>query len=266
MSWARSTSAAACGEVLRGEPPVVGDDDALRLLAAVDDVRGRPRRRSGGRSRTCNRPRPGRASRRSRRRSCVGVGAVGGVGHASASPGVRRGRGGPRPPVRGDGAVRRATPSAAIVPHPVLPHDEPSLARADQEVVGPASNVSPVWRTRPVSPPPPASAARSADQRPEVAPTDVHRAHDDAWSRAAPSITATSIDTGWIRVVGAAEGEVGAVRPDRSASGAGCTCRGPPGWRRASTGTSRRSRRRPARCSSCTARAGSGFSSKAFRT
>ena len=27
-------------EVLRGEPPVVGDDDALRLLAALDDVVG----------------------------------------------------------------------------------------------------------------------------------------------------------------------------------------------------------------------------------
>ena len=38
-------------EVLGREPAVVGDDDALGLLAALDDVARRRRRRSGGRSR-----------------------------------------------------------------------------------------------------------------------------------------------------------------------------------------------------------------------
>ena len=40
------------GEVLRREPAVVGDDDALGLLAALDDVARRRRRRSAGRCRT----------------------------------------------------------------------------------------------------------------------------------------------------------------------------------------------------------------------
>ena len=38
MPCARRTSAAAVGEVLGREPAVVGDDDALGLLAALDDV------------------------------------------------------------------------------------------------------------------------------------------------------------------------------------------------------------------------------------
>ena len=46
------------GEMLGGEAPVVGDDHALGLLAAVRRRSGPPRRRSAGRSRTCSRRRP----------------------------------------------------------------------------------------------------------------------------------------------------------------------------------------------------------------
>ena len=166
-------------EVLRGEAPVVGDDDALRLLALARPRSGPRRRRSGGRSRTCSPRRCALASRRSRRRSATSPLGSFGSGHWRSSHSATRVNervDGSR--VRGradeerDGALRRGYRAA-----PPLTARRPPMAFDDEVRLGGVRRL--VRRDHPTRARA-ADAAMSCVHEPEVAPADVHRAHRDA--------------------------------------------------------------------------------------
>ena len=178
MSWARTTSAAAAGEVLRGEPPVVGDDDALGRVAALDDVMGdavgaAPDGIEGELVGDPGPPAIGAEDDRGRGRRPAGSGQCQppGSAHRSMSAWSRsRSPAAPRSTAIGCTAVMLPPSSGAMTP------SRPSTRRTTRSSAA-TSTVSPGWTTIP-SPWAPI-APSSCVHEPEIGPADVHRAHHD---------------------------------------------------------------------------------------
>ena len=178
------------GEVLRGEPPVVGDDDALRLLAPLGDV---VRDAVGAAADVLERevvgdPRPPAVGAEDDRRR--GAGSPRRVTLASSGPRSARCRASTRP--RSGAAPRRTAIGCAAVMLPrsggAMTPSRPSDAADDEVVVvdrdGLAGLDDRALAARP-------DRGQQGGPRPEVGPADVHRAHDDLAGRcAAPSMTA----------------------------------------------------------------------------
>ena len=234
------------GEVLGGEPPVEGDDDALGLLAAALRRSGPRRRRSAGRSRTCSRRRSAPASRRCRRRSSSGP-APPSCSSRQPPGSAQRSISSRTRPMSGAAPRRTAMGCVAVM----LPRSErrddpqPAVDAADTRSSSPTSTVSPGLTTAP-SPRDP-RAAEQRGPRAEVGPADVHRAHHDpAVARRALHHRVVDRERLADRFVGALEhGRRADHRADASGRGR-CSARARRGSPGAATGTCRRSRpRRP---------------------
>ena len=228
-------------EVLRSEPPVVGEDDALGLLASPDDVacdaiRAAPdvlEREVLGDARP---PAVG-AERRSEDFGAASVTDVPPI----RPPGPRAHR-----PVRGCAAAPASSATgfaARISRGPSLTASRPPM-RSTIRSASSARTASFGETTRPAPVPP--SAARSCVHEPRSLQPTAIEAITTRRSLAAPSITAWSMEIGFSRSYAAVRPGFAARRPRRSSSRGPCTARSRRGSRGAARGRCPRSRRRRA--------------------
>ena len=172
MSWASRISDGGDREVLRPEPPVIGDDHALRLLAALDDVAGDAvgAATDGVEREVLGDPGPPAV------RAEDDPGRGGGVGHEWSSQRRTRSTSASTAPEARRGIRSKAVGVVARIPRGPPPTTRRPPRRSMTRSFSPASAGSFALTTRPEPAAP--IAAEERGPRAEVVPADVHRGHD----------------------------------------------------------------------------------------